>query len=120
MSQPPDIYAAPLPKKQLQSLRGHEALSTLASGASARRTKRTSKRQSKQMRSRANLGAAERASDRARRLGFSLGLQDGTGRDCPLSVQDRAIAQVRSPDWLKFKNPEAPALKREAEEECGR
>ena len=26
----------------------------------------------------------------------------------------------RSPDWLKFKNPEAPAVKREAEEECGR
>jgi bifunctional non-homologous end joining protein LigD len=26
----------------------------------------------------------------------------------------------RSPDWLKFKNPEAPAVKREAEEDCGR
>jgi bifunctional non-homologous end joining protein LigD len=26
----------------------------------------------------------------------------------------------RSPDWLKFKNPEAPAVKRETEEECGR
>jgi bifunctional non-homologous end joining protein LigD len=26
----------------------------------------------------------------------------------------------RSPDWLKFKNPEAPAVKREAEEEWGR
>jgi bifunctional non-homologous end joining protein LigD len=26
----------------------------------------------------------------------------------------------RSPDWLKFKNPEAPALKREAEEDWGR
>jgi bifunctional non-homologous end joining protein LigD len=25
----------------------------------------------------------------------------------------------RSPDWLKFKNPEAPAVKREAEEEWG-
>ena len=24
---------------------------------------------------------------------------------------------VRSPDWLKLKNPEAPAVKREAEEE---
>ena len=23
----------------------------------------------------------------------------------------------RSPDWLKFKNPDAPAVKREAEEE---
>jgi ATP-dependent DNA ligase len=26
----------------------------------------------------------------------------------------------RSRDWLKFKNPEAPAVKREAEEEWGR
>src|SRR6476620_7633001 len=25
----------------------------------------------------------------------------------------------RSPDWLKFKNPEAPAVKRKAEEEWG-
>jgi hypothetical protein len=26
----------------------------------------------------------------------------------------------RSPDWLKFKNPEAPAVKHEAEEDWGR
>jgi bifunctional non-homologous end joining protein LigD len=26
----------------------------------------------------------------------------------------------RSPDWLKFKNPDAPAVKREAEEEWGK
>ena len=26
----------------------------------------------------------------------------------------------RSPDWLKFKNPEAPAVSREAEEDWGR
>jgi ATP-dependent DNA ligase len=26
----------------------------------------------------------------------------------------------RSPDWRKFKNPAAPAVKREAEEEWGR
>jgi ATP-dependent DNA ligase len=26
----------------------------------------------------------------------------------------------RSPDWLKFKNPVAPAVKREAEEDWGR
>jgi len=25
----------------------------------------------------------------------------------------------RSPDWLKFKNPNAPAVKREAEEDWG-
>jgi hypothetical protein len=27
------------------------------------------------------------------------------------------IAQADSPDWLKFKNPNAPSVKREAEEE---
>ena len=27
------------------------------------------------------------------------------------------ITRAESPDWLKFKNPEAPAVKREAEEE---
>ena len=26
----------------------------------------------------------------------------------------------RSPDWLKFKNPAAPAVRREAEEDWGR
>jgi ATP-dependent DNA ligase len=26
----------------------------------------------------------------------------------------------RSPDWLKFKNPEAPAVRQEAEEDWGR
>jgi bifunctional non-homologous end joining protein LigD len=26
----------------------------------------------------------------------------------------------RSPEWLKFKNPQAPAVKREAEEDWGR
>jgi len=26
----------------------------------------------------------------------------------------------RSPDWLKIKNPEAPAVKREAEEDWGK
>jgi bifunctional non-homologous end joining protein LigD len=26
----------------------------------------------------------------------------------------------RSPDWLKFKNPQAPAVKREAEEDWGK
>ena len=26
----------------------------------------------------------------------------------------------RSPDWLKFKNPDAPAVKREAEKDWGR
>jgi hypothetical protein len=27
---------------------------------------------------------------------------------------------VRSPDWLKMKNPAAPAMKREAEEDWGK
>jgi hypothetical protein len=26
----------------------------------------------------------------------------------------------RSRDWLKMKNPEAPAVRREAEEDCGK
>jgi hypothetical protein len=38
--------------------------------------------------------------------------------------RDRAQASPyrsgRSPDWLKMKNPEAPAVRREAEEDCGR
>jgi hypothetical protein len=29
------------------------------------------------------------------------------------------IAQAESPDWLKFKNPAAPAVRREAEEDWG-
>jgi hypothetical protein len=31
-----------------------------------------------------------------------------------------ARAGHRSPDWLKFKNPKAPAVKREAEEDWGK
>jgi len=31
-----------------------------------------------------------------------------------------ALIPDRSPDWLKFKNPEARAVKREAEEDWGR
>ena len=30
-----------------------------------------------------------------------------------------AYRSGRSPDWLKMKNPEAPAVKREAEEDWG-
>ena len=30
------------------------------------------------------------------------------------------LRSSRSPDWLKFKNPEAPAVRREAEEDWGR
>jgi bifunctional non-homologous end joining protein LigD len=34
--------------------------------------------------------------------------------------KDSAYRSGRSPDWLKMKNPAAPALKREAEEDWGR
>jgi hypothetical protein len=34
--------------------------------------------------------------------------------------KDSAYRSGRSPDWLKMKNPSAPALKREAEEDWGR
>jgi ATP-dependent DNA ligase len=34
--------------------------------------------------------------------------------------KDSAYRSGRSPDWLKMKNPEASAVKREAEEEWGK
>jgi bifunctional non-homologous end joining protein LigD len=34
--------------------------------------------------------------------------------------KDSAYRSGRSPDWLKMKNPAAPAAKREAEEDWGR
>jgi ATP-dependent DNA ligase len=34
--------------------------------------------------------------------------------------KDSPYRSGRSPDWLKMKNPNAPAVKREAEEEWGR
>jgi ATP-dependent DNA ligase len=34
--------------------------------------------------------------------------------------KDSAYRSGRSPDWLKSKNPNAPAVKREAEEAWGR
>jgi bifunctional non-homologous end joining protein LigD len=34
--------------------------------------------------------------------------------------KDSAYRSGRSPDWLKSKNPSAPAVKREAEEDWGR
>jgi ATP-dependent DNA ligase len=35
-------------------------------------------------------------------------------------VRDSSYHSGRSNDWLKMKNPEAPAVKREAEEDWGR
>jgi len=39
-----------------------------------------------------------------------------------LSIQSKipVYRSGRSPDWLKMKNPAAPAVKREAEEDWGR
>jgi bifunctional non-homologous end joining protein LigD len=34
--------------------------------------------------------------------------------------KDSPYRSGRSPDWLKMKNPEAPAVKKEAEEEWGK
>jgi hypothetical protein len=46
-------------------------------------------------------------------------LQDGAGGD---RLEEAGIALSIGPiaDWLKFKNPEPPAVKREAEEDWGR
>ena len=34
--------------------------------------------------------------------------------------RDSSYRSGRSPDWIKSKNPDAPAVKREAEEDWGR
>jgi ATP-dependent DNA ligase len=36
------------------------------------------------------------------------------------AIQDSAYRSGRSPDWLKMKNPDAPAVTREAEEDWAR
>ena len=57
--------------------------------------------------------------------------QHGTGflssrHGCQLGIEGLVSKRLGSatapvaPDWLKFKNPEAPAVKREAEEDWGR
>jgi len=35
-------------------------------------------------------------------------------------LRQQFFALVRSPDWLKMKNSDAPAVKREAEEDWGK
>ena len=35
-------------------------------------------------------------------------------------LREANAAKPKTPDWLKFKNPSAPAVKREAEEDWGR
>ena len=46
-------------------------------------------------------------------------LQDGAGGNC-LKEVGIALSIGPSPDWLKFKNPDAPVVRREAEEQWGR
>ena len=46
-------------------------------------------------------------------------LQDGARGD-RFEAPGSRYRSGRSPDWLKFKNPDAPAVKREAKEDCGR
>jgi hypothetical protein len=50
----------------------------------------------------------------------SVGIRLITRRGNDWSGPGSRYRSGRSPDWLKFKNPEAPAAKREAEEEWGR
>ena len=44
-------------------------------------------------------------------------LQDGRSKGIVSKRLGSRYRSGRSPDWLKFKNPEAPAVKREAEED---
>jgi ATP-dependent DNA ligase len=46
---------------------------------------------------------------------FKMGLEDIVSKRT-----DSPYRSGRSPDWLKMKNPEAPAVNREAEEDWGR
>ena len=56
---------------------------------------------------------------RLRPDGFPARLQDGLEGIVSKRLGSR-YRSGRSPDWLKFKNPDAPAVKREAEEDWGR
>jgi ATP-dependent DNA ligase len=82
----------------------------------------------------ANSGNFRPAEDRAcsRVCAFNKHLYEGDGETifahaCKLGLEgivskrkDSTYRSGRSPDWLKMKNPAAPAVKREAEEEWGR
>jgi bifunctional non-homologous end joining protein LigD len=50
-----------------------------------------------------------------RESGAGLGLEGIVSKR-----KDSPYRSDRSPDWLKLKNPNAPAVKREAEEDKGR
>ena len=47
------------------------------------------------------------------------GFQDYEGLGIKRSTANSPYRSGRSPDWLKFKNPAAPAVRREAEEDWG-
>ena len=71
-----------------------------------------------------------------RKSRHGLRLNEHLAHDCGLTVFEHACQlgcegivskrlgsryrSGRSPDWLKFKNPQAPAVRREAEEDWGR
>ena len=71
-----------------------------------------------------------------RKARHGVRLNEHLEHDCGLTVSQHAckmglegivskrlgsfIARVGTSDWLKFKNPEAPAVKREAEEDWGK
>jgi ATP-dependent DNA ligase len=52
-------------------------------------------------------------------MSCSGSLQDGLEGIVSKRLGSRYVSG-RSKDWLKFKNPNAPAVKREAEEDSGR
>ena len=59
---------------------------------------------------------------RGRLLGlqFNQHLACATGLEGIVEAVGVALCVRAHPSWLKFKNPEAPAMKREAEEDWGR
>jgi hypothetical protein len=58
---------------------------------------------------------------RADRASFLLGyVSAAKRRERPRLPRSHDLDDERSLDWLKMKNPEAPAVKREAEEDWGR
>jgi hypothetical protein len=65
------------------------------------------------VRSPAVLSTLERRSDKL--LAFALRLEGIVSKR-----KDSAYRSGRSPNWLKMKNSDAPAVKREAEEDWGR
>jgi hypothetical protein len=55
-----------------------------------------------------------------RTVGWCFACLQGRPRWDSIERKDSPYRLGRSPDWLKMKNLEAPAVKREAEEDWGR